>query len=71
MAFNNWIKITPGVSTVTEAIKICGERRLHYWDALLAATMKENGIFIIYTENEKDFKKISWLEVINPIKKKI
>jgi predicted nucleic acid-binding protein len=30
--------------------------------------MKENGINKIYTENEKDFKKIPGIKVINPLK---
>jgi predicted nucleic acid-binding protein len=38
---------------------------VHYWDALIAATMRENNIFCIYTENG-DFKSIPWLKVINP-----
>ena len=41
------------------------KRFIHYWDALIAATMKENKIFCIYTENG-DFKSIPWLKVINP-----
>jgi predicted nucleic acid-binding protein len=30
--------------------------------------MKENGVYIIFTENEKDFKKIKGIKVINPFK---
>ncbi len=67
IAFNNWIKIRPELTTVSEAIKICREYKIHYWDALLAATMRENRVFKIYTENEDDFKKIPWLEVTNPL----
>lgn len=40
-----------------------------FWDALIVATMEENGIDVIVTENEKDFKKVEWLKVINPFKK--
>ncbi len=32
---------------------------------LIAATMRENNIFSIYTEDD-DFESISWLTVINP-----
>jgi predicted nucleic acid-binding protein len=39
---------------------------MHLWDAAIAATMKENDIFEIVTENVKDFKKIPQLKVSNP-----
>jgi predicted nucleic acid-binding protein len=38
---------------------------LHFWDALLAATMNENGISTIYTE-DCHFEKVPGLTVINP-----
>lgn len=69
LTFKNWIKIRPEINAIAEAMKISRIHNMHYWDALLAATMKENGIFKIYTENETDFKRIPWLEVINPVKK--
>ena len=50
---------------MSEAAKICEENSMHYWDSLLAATMKQNGIFSIYTENTKDFKP-KWLNAVNP-----
>jgi predicted nucleic acid-binding protein len=31
--------------------------------------MKENNVYTIVTENEKDFKKIKGIKVINPFKK--
>lgn len=63
--FSAWIKIRFGHKTVLEAAKISDEHNMSYWDSLLAATMKQNGIFNIYTENTKDFK-VPWLAVINP-----
>lgn len=44
------------------------EHDMHFWDALLAATMRRNGIFNIYTENAKDFK-ASWISAVNPFAK--
>ncbi|MDP2666302.1 MAG: PIN domain-containing protein [Candidatus Diapherotrites archaeon] len=38
------------------------------WDALIAQTMKENGIVHIYTENTKDFQKMDGIVAINPFK---
>ena len=43
--------------------------RIPFWDALIVATMEENSVDAIVTENEKDFKKVEWLKVINPFKK--
>jgi predicted nucleic acid-binding protein len=37
-------------------------------DALIAACMLENGIEIIVTENERDFKRIPGITVINPFR---
>ncbi|MEK6970693.1 MAG: PIN domain-containing protein [archaeon] len=36
------------------------------WDAIIAQTMRENGITTIYTENTKDFQKIKGIKPINP-----
>lgn len=41
-----------------------------FYDALIVATMKENGITTIYTE-DKDFQKIEGITVINPFAKTI
>jgi predicted nucleic acid-binding protein len=54
--------------TVSEALRLCRTYKLHFFDALLAATMEQDGIRIIVTENEKDFRKIPWLKVVNPFK---
>jgi len=56
--------------TVVRAISISKEYGIHYFDALLVATMQENGISKIVTENTRDFKKIGWLEAVNPFKSK-
>ena len=39
---------------------------INYWDAFIAATMIENKIFNIYTENTKDFLKIDGIKARNP-----
>ena len=53
-------------NTIINAIEISMKCNIHYWDALIAYVMKENNVYSIITENDKDFKKISWLKVINP-----
>jgi predicted nucleic acid-binding protein len=46
--------------------KISKQHKIHFFDSLLAATMQENGISKILTENVKDFNKIAGIEAENP-----
>lgn len=55
-------------ATVLAAQDLMAAHGIHFFDALLAATMQEHGIQTIVTENEKDFRKIPGLNVINPFK---
>lgn len=66
--FDGWIKISFSHETVLDAAKISEEAGMPYWDSLLAATMKHNLVFNIYTENKKDFK-TPWLNAQNPFEK--
>ena len=67
ISFNGWRKINFTANTILSAIDINHRYRIPYWDALLAATMRENNILCIYTENERDFKRVPWLEIVNPL----
>jgi predicted nucleic acid-binding protein len=64
-----WMVIDRDQRTLTEAIEIVKSTGTHFWDALIAACMLENGIVKIVTENESDFNKIKDLTVINPFSK--
>jgi len=66
ISFQGWIVLNFNARTVLSAIDISTQYDIHYWDALLAATMRENKIFNIYTE-DGHFKNIPWLKVINPL----
>ncbi len=55
-------------TTVFSAIRLSRDCGAHFWDALIAATMIENGVFEILTENEKDFAKIPGIRARNPFK---
>ncbi len=67
--YSNYINIISySQTTIINALSIKREYSLHFFDSLLAATMQENGISQIITENTKDFEKISWLKVSNPFK---
>lgn len=65
--FQGWHVINYSAATIKSAIDIITEYDIHYWDALLAATMRENNVFSIYSEDD-DFEKIPWLKAINPLK---
>lgn len=52
--------------TVIRAVSLVKEYKIPFFDALIVATMQENGISEIITENSTDFKKISWLKIRNP-----
>jgi predicted nucleic acid-binding protein len=56
------------VETIKTATQLAREHKVHFYDCLLAATMRENKIFAIITENEDDFKRIPGIKVINPFK---
>ncbi len=58
---------TPG--TVFKAIEFVRLSRTHFWDALIAACRLEHGVHTIVAENERDFKKIPGLTIINPFKR--
>lgn len=66
--FQNWILMDYDPRTILSAIELNMVYQVHYWDALIAATMRENKIFSIYTE-DGDFKNIPWLNVINPLER--
>ena len=66
---DKWVKLTYDHETVKKAIGIVKLHKASFWDAVIGETMKENGIYKICTENEKDFKKIPGIKVINPLKK--
>lgn len=64
----NWLKINYDENTLEKGIITSINANIDLWDALISETMKENGITKIYTENEKDFKRISGIKVINPLR---
>lgn len=52
-------------STFSAAIKLAGNSGLQFWDAMLAATMLENSIDTIYTE-DAGFGKVPGIKTVNP-----
>lgn len=64
---NNWTKLDYDSKTIDKAINLSNNYNISFWDCVISATMIENSIFTIYTENEKDFNKIPGIKVINPL----
>jgi predicted nucleic acid-binding protein len=69
LASTTWRVLDRREETVLHAMELVRERRAPFWDALIASSMLENGIEIIVTENERDFKRIPGISVVNPFKK--
>lgn len=63
----NWIKINYTHETVKRAVTISKDFNISIWDSLIAVSALENEIKKIYTENTKDFRKITNINSINPI----
>lgn len=59
-----------GAATVIQAIELSDSAKTSYWDALIAATMKEHQVSVILTENVKDFSRIPGIVVTNPFAEK-
>jgi predicted nucleic acid-binding protein len=68
ISYNGWTVLTYGAHTVIRAHEIRYEYKLHFWDALLAATMEENAIRTILTE-DAHFSRVPWITVINPFER--
>ncbi len=54
--------------TVRRALVNCRTYGIPFWDSVIAETMKENGIYEIITENQKDFDRIPGIKVRHPFK---
>ncbi|HUF43195.1 MAG TPA: PIN domain-containing protein [Verrucomicrobiae bacterium] len=66
-----WTVIDRTPRTVLKAAELVRLYRAPFWDALIAACMLENGIEIVLTENERDFKRIPGITVVNPFKRAV
>ena len=65
------IKLSPREKTIRRMIdlaQIKGVKGQNIYDTQIVATMLDNGIRRIYTNNDKDFVKFGEIEVVNPFK---
>jgi predicted nucleic acid-binding protein len=65
---SRWRVIDRQPATIFSAMELVKVNRVPFWDALIGACMLEHGIGAIVTENERDFKRIRGISVINPFK---
>jgi len=68
IASERWQKIDYTHKTVETVLQRLDASRAPFWDAMIAQTMKENGIQEIITENELDFARISGIKITNPFR---
>ncbi|MEW6417359.1 MAG: PIN domain-containing protein [Nitrospirota bacterium] len=63
---DNWRIIDRDADTFLNAVDLVSEHKIHLWDAVIAACMKENDITEIVTENKKDFEKVPDIKITVP-----
>ena len=64
-----WIIYSYRLSTLTQALRLQQQNTISFWDALIVATMMENHVYQIYTE-DMTFSKIHGIKAVNPFKRK-
>jgi len=63
--FSGWNVIGYDGCCISDAVGLGAIHHLHFWDALLLATMKRHGITTIYSEDEH-FSKVAGIRAVNP-----
>lgn len=66
---DNWTKLNYSSATALKAAISASYYNSPFWDNLIAETMKENEISLIFTENDKDFRRIAGIKAVNPFTK--
>ena len=62
---SNLVKVQYSGETLQRALTVMKQSHISFWDAVLVATMKENVIETIYTEDAA-FGKIEGIKALNP-----
>lgn len=58
-----WKKVNYTTETTQHANGIAKTHHVPYWDAVIVATMKENGENVLLTDNVKDFQNVPWIQI--------
>lgn len=61
----DFIKVSYTKAVLLNALQLASTHKVGFWDAVLAATMKENDIDTIYTE-DASFGKVEGIKAVNP-----
>lgn len=64
---SRWKKLNYSHLTVKRAMQDLQIISTSFWDMLIAETVRDAGIRTVYTENEKGFRKIPWIQIKNPL----
>ncbi len=64
---SRWRKVNYTHLTVKRAMQDLQTISTSFWDMLIAETVRDAGIRTVYTENQKDFRKIPWIQIKNPL----
>jgi predicted nucleic acid-binding protein len=65
LSFDGWQKIGYSGTTIIQALSIQSEYGVHFWDALIVATMLEHGIRTAYSE-DRQLAQVPLITVLNP-----
>ncbi|MDE1845983.1 MAG: PIN domain-containing protein [Candidatus Micrarchaeota archaeon] len=65
---DKWQKINYTHDTISRATERFEQSNVPFWDLVIIETLKENNVTKIITENERDFRGIQGIKVINPFK---
>lgn len=65
---SQWRVVDRRPETALRAMELVRLHRTNFWDALIPACMLEHSVDTILTENDRDFKKIPGITVVNPFK---
>ena len=63
---DKWRKIDYTCETIDAAARKSSQSGMHFWDAVIMETMKENGIRKVFTENLRDFAGTRGIDVVDP-----
>ena len=63
--FSGWNVVGYDGACISDAVSLGEIHHLHFWDALLLATMKRHGITTIYSE-DAHFSKVPDIRAVNP-----
>ena len=65
LLFEGWQKIGYSSGTIVQALTIQSEHGIHFWDALIVATMREHGISNACSE-DRQLARVPMITVLNP-----